>query len=89
MNDLPYELINKIKYYVLLSPFKDELKINKKIYFNIIEDNTESLSCNNYNKNIYTELMYSFYISDYEVNNSTNMDVYITYNRYKLYYLNF
>tara|TARA_B110000459_G_C16624885_1_gene504497 strand:- start:3278 stop:3547 length:270 start_codon:yes stop_codon:yes gene_type:complete len=89
MNELPYELINKIKYYVLLSPFKDELKINKKIYFNIIEDNTESLSCYNYNKNIYTELMYSFYISDYEVNNSTNMDVYITYNRYKLYYLNF
>lgn len=89
MNVLPYELINKIKYYVLLSPFKDELKINKRLYFNIIEDNIDSLVCYNYNKNIYTELKYSFYILDYEVNNNKNMDVYLTYPIYNLYFLYF
>ena len=65
------------------------LKLNKRLYFNIIEDNIDALVCYNYNKNIYSELRYSFYILDYEVNNNKNMDVYLTYPIYNLHFLYF
>lgn len=67
INMLPIELINKIKYYVLKSPFTDSLEINK-LYNVSIYNNIEILSCYNEEKNKYTELHNELLITDYEPN---------------------